>query len=75
MYERLEAIHLLLTKVVCLQSCGGLKGAPLRRPPREVQGSHEASTAAGCDVLRHSVAEENSPDTTNRVSRVKLRGN
>ena len=75
MYERLEAIHLLLTKVVCLQSRGGLKGAPLRRPRRHVHGSHEARSAAGSGVPRHSVAEENSPDTTNRVSRVKLRGN
>lgn len=57
MFEMLEAIHLLLTKVVCLRSCGGPKGPPLRRPPHEAQGSHEARTEAGFDLLRHCVVE------------------
>lgn len=60
MFEMLEALCLLLTKVLCLQSCGGPKGAPLRRPSCEAQRSHEArrsreaSTAAGFDLLRQS---------------------
>lgn len=62
MFEMLEALHLLLTQALCLQSGGGPKGAPLWRPPHEAQCSHEARTVAGFDLLKQCGVEWKSPD-------------
>lgn len=61
MFKMLAALHLLLTKVLCLQS-GGPKGTPLQRPPHEAQGSREVRMVAGFDLLKQCGVSENSPD-------------
>lgn len=61
MLQTLKALHPLLAKALCLQSHGGPKGAPLRRPPHEAQRPREARTAAGLDLLRQCWVEWNYP--------------
>lgn len=57
MFEMLQAIHLLLSRVVCWQRREGPKGTPFLWPPHEAQGSREAETAAGFDLLRQCVVK------------------